>query len=87
MGQSTKATDANMNKLDEFYPQGGKAVITLTAYATDTDFDDATIIKLGVDSTIAMSDTIAVPYSKGDVVVLREGETYTFGTAQNIGVM
>lgn len=87
MGQSTKATDANMNKLDEFYPQGGKVIATLTAYATDTDFDDATIIKLGADTTIEMADTVVVPYSKGDVIVLREGETYTFGTAQNIGVM
>jgi len=87
MGQSTLAQDANKNKLDYFYPQGGKVIAAATPYATATDFGGATIIKLGADSTIAMSDTIAVPYSKGDVIVLREGETYTFGTAQNIGLM
>lgn len=85
--QSVLAQDANMNKLDYFYPQGGMAVATLTAYATDTDFGGAKIIKLGADTTIEMTDTVAVPYSKGDVIVLRAGETYTFGTAQNIGLM
>ena len=78
-------TDSNGEVVQTWVPQGGKTVVTLTAYTITTI--GARIIKLGEDSTIAMADTIAIQYYAGDTLGLIDGETYTFGTAQNIGLM